>query len=74
MSECGMYPFKGISCTVTIAILVCLQALLNNSHYYHMAKDDFSSRGIKGTYVNQGVDNIHRDSMTLDIMGCFTVV
>ena len=29
-------------------LLLLVQALLNNSHYYHMAKDDFASRGIKG--------------------------
>lgn len=27
------------------------KALLNNSHYYHMAKHDFASRGIKVTDV-----------------------
>ena len=26
--------------------LYSIQALLNNSHYYHMAKDDFAKRGI----------------------------
>lgn len=30
------------------------KALLNNSHYYHMAKHDFASRGIK-------VDNVELD-------------
>ena len=32
----------------TIMFVLLWQALLNNSHYYHLAKDDFASRGIKG--------------------------
>ena len=26
--------------------MTCIQALLNNSHYYHMAQSDFANRGI----------------------------
>ena len=35
---------------VSIVISSSLQALLNNSHLYHLAKDDFAKRGIEGEF------------------------
>ena len=31
-------------------IMLLWQALLNNSHFYHMANHDFASRGINGMF------------------------
>ena len=35
---------------VSEVISSSVQALLNNSHLYHLAKDDFAKRGIEGEF------------------------
>lgn len=54
------YSDSHVTMTTIMLLLLLWQALLNNSHYYHLAKDDFASRGIKGVCVVHTLLNISK--------------
>ena len=54
---CEDKPYE-FTCTCITSPLYPPQALLNNSHYYHMAKDDFAKRGIDVSSVSLNLGNM----------------
>ena len=58
-NRCEDTPYEfTCPCTCINSPLNPPQALLNNSHYYHMAKDDFAKRGIDVSSVSLNLGNM----------------